>query len=57
MKALGFEKEITIYIPSYNCEEYIEDVIDTIPHDLYHFIDLLIIDNCSTDGSAFCSRG
>jgi glycosyltransferase involved in cell wall biosynthesis len=51
IKALRFEKEIIIYIPTYNCEKHIVDVISTIPLDLYHLIELLIIDNCSTDGT------
>ncbi len=44
-------KEIVIYIPSYNCENYIEDVISGIPDELHDLIECLIIDNCSTDDS------
>ena len=52
MKQIFTNKKIVIYIPSYNCENYIEDVLIKIPASLHNIIDCLIIDNCSTDGSS-----
>jgi len=51
MKKIFTNKEIVVYIPSYNCEDYIENVLISIPSEIHNIIDCLIIDNCSTDGS------
>ena len=44
-------KDVVIYIPTYNCVEYIENLINDIPFVLHSYIECLIIDNCSTDGT------
>ena len=46
---IKFNKQLLIYIPVYNCADYIVGVIDEIPEKFWEIADILIIDNCSTD--------
>ncbi|MCX6986085.1 MAG: glycosyltransferase family 2 protein [Lentisphaerae bacterium] len=48
---LMFEREILVFVPSYNCAEYIVDAICGIPVALYDKICCLVIDNKSSDGT------
>lgn len=41
--------KITVAIPSYNKENYIEDCIKSILHEKTHIEEIIVIDNCSTD--------
>ena len=41
--------KLLIYIPAYNCAQYIVSVLDEIPEKFWDIADILIIDNCSTD--------
>jgi glycosyltransferase involved in cell wall biosynthesis len=43
--------DVVIYIPTYNCANFITNLIDNIPVMLHSYIECLIIDNCSTDGT------
>ena len=43
--------DVVIYIPTYNCVEYIKNLINKIPMVLHSYIECLIIDNCSSDGT------
>ena len=46
---INLNSKLLIYIPTYNCADYIVGVIDEIPEKLWEIADILIIDNCSTD--------
>ena len=46
---MQFDKSILIYIPCYNCETTIVEVVSNIPRELQNQIDCLVIDNQSTD--------
>ena len=43
-QGLIFEREILVFVPSYNCAEYIVDTICGIPVELHDKICCLIID-------------
>jgi glycosyltransferase involved in cell wall biosynthesis len=42
---------VTVIMTSYNTEEYISGAIDSILNQTYKNIELVIVDDCSTDGS------
>ena len=46
------DKKIVLYIPVYNCINTIAQVLDEIPGDLLPALSILVVDNCSTDGTA-----
>ena len=46
---INLNSKLLIYIPTYNCADYILGVIDEIPEKFWDLADILIIDNCSTD--------
>ena len=46
---LKLEKEIIIYIPSYNCEDHIDSVLRKIPDSFWNVADVLVVDNHSED--------
>ena len=43
--------EVSICIPVYNAEEYIERTIESILNQKFSNFELIIIDNCSTDNT------
>ena len=45
------DKSIILYIPTYNCKNYIRKLITNIPKSLHGVIECVIVDNCSVDGS------
>lgn len=45
------EQLVTVVIPSYNHGTYIEDAILSVINQTYSYIQLIVIDDCSTDGS------
>ena len=51
-QGLIFEREILVFVPSYNCAEYIVDTICGIPVELHDKICCLIIDNKSIDATS-----
>ena len=44
-------KLITVIVPCYNVEKYIEKSIDSIMSQSYKNIETILIDDCSTDGT------
>ncbi|MGP1411751.1 MAG: glycosyltransferase family 2 protein [Peptoanaerobacter stomatis] len=45
------EKLVSVIIPCYNSEEYLEQSIGSITNQTYKNLEILIIDDCSTDNS------
>ena len=43
--------DLTLAICAYNCEQYIEETLDCIVNQTFQKFDLLIVNDCSTDGS------
>jgi glycosyltransferase involved in cell wall biosynthesis len=42
---------ITVLIPTYNCEQYIQEAVQSILDQTYTNFECIIIDDCSTDGT------
>ncbi|WP_066157499.1 glycosyltransferase family 2 protein [Halalkalibacter krulwichiae] len=42
---------VTVFIPLYNCEKYIKDALNSIVNQSYSNLDILIVDDGSTDNS------
>ena len=42
---------VSIVIPTYNREQYIEDAIKSAINQTYRNIEIIIVDNCSTDST------
>jgi glycosyltransferase involved in cell wall biosynthesis len=42
---------ITVILPTYNCEKYINECIESILNQTYSYFELIIIDDCSTDAT------
>lgn len=48
---LSFDKDFIVYIPLYNSEKYILEVIDNIPKKIWQIANILVVDDQSTDES------
>ncbi|MGD1816178.1 MAG: glycosyltransferase family 2 protein [Pleomorphochaeta sp.] len=44
-------KTVSVIIPVYNCEEYIEQTIKSVINQTYQNLEIVLIDDCSTDNS------
>ena len=50
-QSINLNSGLLIYIPAFNCADYIVGVIDEIPEKFWQIADILVIDNCSLDGT------
>lgn len=46
------DEKVSIIVPIYNVEEYLERCLDSLAAQIYSNIEILLVDDCSTDGSA-----
>lgn len=46
------EELVSIIMPAYNCEEFIEQTINSVQNQSYTNWELIIVDDCSTDNTA-----
>lgn len=51
MKDDYIEGLVSVIMPAYNCENYIRQAVETIEKQTYKNIELVICDDCSTDGT------
>ena len=45
------EELVSIIVPVYNAEKFLEDTIKTVQNQTYKNWELLLVDDCSTDDS------
>ena len=43
---------VSVIIPAYNCEDYLEEAVSSVLAQTFEDLELIIIDDCSTDGTA-----
>jgi len=48
---LTMNNKVSIIIPTYNAEKYIKEAIDSCLNQSYKHIEILVVDDCSTDGT------
>lgn len=44
-------KLVSVLIPTYNVEEYVEKAVESILNQTYENLEIIIVDDCSTDGT------
>ena len=52
VKGMETQGRVTIIIPVYNSIRYLRETIDSVIHQSYSNIEVIIVDDGSTDGSA-----
>ena len=53
---MGIDKLISVVVPFYNCEKYLTRCIDSLLAQTYKKIEILLIDDGSTDQSVFICK-
>lgn len=48
--------KISIITPAYNCEKYLKEAVDSVLAQTYNDWEMLIIDDCSSDGTLSCMK-
>ncbi len=46
-----FSERVSIIVPTYNCENFVKKTIDSILKQTYQNFEIIVIDDCSTDGT------
>lgn len=57
-----FGRELVVYVPAYNCASSIVETLRKIPSEIALRAEILVVDNCSSDGTSekvreFCTSG
>jgi glycosyltransferase involved in cell wall biosynthesis len=47
----GGNSDVTVVVPLYNYEDYIEETLDSVYEQTAHSLDLVVVDGCSSDNS------
>lgn len=50
------EKKVTVVMPIYNAKRFLEEAIESVVHQTYENWELLLVDDCSKDGSLEIAR-
>lgn len=51
---IGFDKKISVIMPAYNCEKYIESAISSVLQQTYTNLELIVVDDKSADNTLKC---
>ena len=43
--------KVTVLMPTYNVAPYVKEAVESVLRQTYHDFELLVIDDCSTDGT------
>lgn len=44
-------RPVLVYVPAYQCEAFVVATLQELPSELWEFSEVLVVDNCSTDGT------
>ena len=50
------DEKISVIVPIYNVEAYLERCLDSLAAQIYENLEILLIDDCSTDKSAVIAQ-